>query len=167
MRIRQLEPSDATELFRLFREALTEEPLAFVASPEDDAASSVEAVAERLKGAPNTVVFGAFDPLIVGMLWFARESRAKLAHQALISNVFVCKEFRGRGVGGKLLEAAIAHARSLEGVEALWLGVSDKSPAALRLYERHGFSVWGLEPDGIRADGESAPMYYMELRLGR
>lgn len=42
---------------------------------------------------------------------------------------------------------------------------SAKSVAARRLYERHGFQVWGIEPDGIRAEGESARIDYMGLRL--
>lgn len=163
--IRQLEPDDATELLGLYRHAVAEEPLAFVTSLEDELAMSLESVARRLTGAPDTVVFGAFDRRLVGMLWFAREPRRKLCHQALIWNVFVLREYRGQGVAGRLLRAAIAHARTLKGVESLWLGVSDRSPAARRLYERSGFEVWGIEPDGIRLDGESARMYYLGLRL--
>lgn len=163
--IRQLKQGDETELLELYRQAVTEEPLAFVTAPEDEAAFSTEAVRTRLTRAPETVVLGAFDPEMVGMLWFAREPRKKLSHQALIWNVFVRAEARGHGVAGKLIQSAITHARTLDGIEALWLGVTDHSLAARRLYEKHGFHVWGIEPDGIRYDGESATMYYMELRL--
>ncbi len=142
---------------------MTEEPLAFVTSLED--ASSDEIVREQFERAPDTAIFGALDHGLVGMLWFARESRTKLAHKALIWHVFVRKEFRGRGIAGDLLRAAIAHARSLSGLTALWLGVSETAPDARKLYERHGFQVWGIEPDCICADGQSARLYYMELRL--
>jgi ribosomal protein S18 acetylase RimI-like enzyme len=163
--IRQLEPTDAAELLRLLQQAVTEEPLAFVTSPEDEFVSSVGAVREQLERAPDTVIFGAFEHDMVGMLWFAREARTKLSHKALIWRAFVRKEFRGRGIGGQLLQTAIAHARNLHGLAAIWLGVSDKSPDARRLYEKYGFRVWGIEPDCIRSDGESAQLYYMELRL--
>lgn len=165
MQIRQLDERDEAELLELYRQAVTQEPLAFVSSLEDETAFSTEAVRARLTGAPETVVFGAFDPGMVGMLWLAREPRRKLSHQALIWNVFVRAEARGRGIGRELLRSAIAHAHTLDGVEALWLGVSDRSTHALRLYEAHGFRVWGIEPDGLRHDGESARMYYMTLAL--
>jgi GNAT superfamily N-acetyltransferase len=117
--IRQLEPTDATELLRLLQQAVTEEPLAFVTSPEDHFVSSVDAVREQLERAPDIVIFGAFEPDMVGMLWFEREARTKLSHQALIWRAFVRKEFRGRGIGGQLLQTAIAHARNLNGLAGL------------------------------------------------
>lgn len=142
-----------------------ETPLAFVTSPDDDFVSSTEDVCEHLDRDPDTVVFGAFDEDLVGMLWFAREDRAKVAHKALIWRTFVRKESRGRGIGERLLEVAINHGRTLNGLAAIWLCVSDKSSVARRLYEKHGFRAWGVEPDSFRADGESAQLYYMTLHL--
>jgi ribosomal protein S18 acetylase RimI-like enzyme len=49
----------------------------------------------------------------------------------------VAAAFRGRGVGGALLEALLERAIA-EGVGALSLSVEDGNPA-VRLYERHGF----------------------------
>jgi len=164
-RIRQLEPGDETELLELLRLAVREEPLAFVTSDGDSSVASADVVRQELSRAPETVVFGAFDPSMVGMLWFARESRAKLSHKALLWRAFVHRDWRGRGLGAQLLQAAIDHARRLEGLTALRLGVSDRSTAARRLYERHGFKVWGVEPDCIRFGGESAELYYMTLQL--
>jgi ribosomal protein S18 acetylase RimI-like enzyme len=165
LQIRQLGPNDVLELLDLLREAAVEEPLAFVTSPEDDFISSTKSVREHLEPGPLTAVFGAFDRDLVGMLWFAREERTKVAHKALIWRTYVRKESRGRGIGGKLLEVAINHGRTLKGLAAIWLCVSDKSPVAKKLYERHGFRVWGVEPDSFRADGESARLYYMTLHL--
>ena len=165
MEIRRLEATDATELHELLRQALIQEPLAFVTSVEDEIASPVEAVRKHLERTPEVAVFGAFDQRMVGMLWFAREPREKLAHKALIWRAFVRKECRGRGVGTQLLHAAIEYASTLKEVSALWLGVSERSPEARRLYERHGFRVWGVEPDCLRHGGESANLYYLELRL--
>lgn len=167
LHIRQLGPNDVTELLDLLREAAREAPLAFVTSPEDDFVSSIETVREHLERGPDTVVFGAFEPDLVGMLWFAREKRRKLAHKALIWRTFIRSESRGRGTGGRLLQAAIAHARTLPGLDAIWLCVSGKSPVARKLYEKHGFRVWGVEPDAFRAAGESAELHYLRLELER
>jgi GNAT superfamily N-acetyltransferase len=163
--IRQLEPTHATELLRLLQQAVTEEPFAFVSSPEDDVVSSIDAVRQQLECAPDIAIFGAFEHDMVGMLWFARETRTKLSHQALIWRAFVRKEFRGRGIGRQLVQVAIAHARNLHGLATVWLGVSDRSTDARKLYEKCGFRVWGVEPDCIRFNGESAQLYYMALRL--
>ena len=53
--IRPLEPGDAAALFRLRRESLLAEPLAFLASPEDDLAATEEAVRVMLARAPQAV----------------------------------------------------------------------------------------------------------------
>lgn len=167
VRVRQLELGEESQLLELLRSALMEEPLAFVTSPEDDSMSSLESIREGLRRSPNVAIFGAFDGCLVGMLWLAREPRKKLSHKALIWRAFVRKEFRGRGIGGQLLGVAISHARGLDGLAALRLGVSDRSPAAHRLYERYGFRVWGVEPDCIRSNGESAQLYWMTLPLDK
>lgn len=167
LQIRTLGPDDAAELVDLLRQATTEEPLAFVSSVEDDYLSSTATVRDHLEGGPDTVVLGAVDIELVGMLWFNREKRKKLAHKALIWRTFVRKKARGHGVGGQLLQAAIDHARTLEGLDAIQLCVSDRSPAARKLYERHGFRIWGTEIDSFRDHGISARLHYMTLRLGR
>ncbi len=163
--VRRLEQEDAGDLFRLRREAVQKEPFAFVASREDDVASSEEAVRERLSS-PDSPVFGAFDDQkLIGMLGLARERRKKEAHKACIWGAFVREDYRKRGAGAQLLQAAIAHARTMEGLASIWLGVSERTPNAQRLYELAGFEVWGIEPDCIRVDGESARLYHLSLSL--
>jgi ribosomal protein S18 acetylase RimI-like enzyme len=52
-------------------------------------------------------------------------------------SIGVVSEFRGRGVGGALLQALIRTAKS-QGFKTLSLGVEKDNPA-LQIYERHGF----------------------------
>ncbi|GIG55588.1 hypothetical protein Dac01nite_23400 [Demequina activiva] len=56
----------------------------------------------------------------------------------------VSLESRGRGLGPRLLRAAIAHARE-SGHPALSLSVEDGNEAARRIYESAGFVVMGRE----------------------
>lgn len=72
-RIRHMNPSDASQVFALRRRAILQEPLAFLASTEDDVARSVEAVRSLLDRAPDSVVFGAESAALVGMLGVFRE----------------------------------------------------------------------------------------------
>lgn len=163
--IRQLTPADAEQLFNLRRAALLDSPFSFSASPEDDRASSVAAVREQLSHAPGSVVFGADNERLVGMLGIYRVEQIKAAHIAHIWGVFVRPQWRGQGIAARLLDAAIAHARTLEGIATIQLSANETTPAAQRLYERFGFRVWGVEADALRFDGRSTSEAHMSLSL--
>lgn len=62
----------------------------------------------------------------------------RVADQAHINNLAVRPELRGRGLGARLLEAAIDEARML-GATILTLEVRQSNVPAQRLYERAGF----------------------------
>lgn len=161
-----LNEDDAGELFRLRRGALLDSPLAFVASPEDDLASSEEAVRELLKPQRESVVFGAYTQGLVGMLGLSRASQRKAAHKIGLWGMFVLPAFRRQGVGKRLLDAAICYARSLDGAASVHLSVSESADAARHLYERAGFETWGVEPDAVRFEARSASERHMRLSLG-
>jgi len=165
LEILRLGPGDAPALFKLRRESLLTEPHAFLASPEDDLASSEEAVRAMLTRAPEAVVFGARAQGLVGLVGLHRGSARKAAHKANLWGLYVTAAWRGHGVGAQLVQAAVAHARTLPGVRAVRLGVSESAPGARRLYERAGFIPWGTEPDALRCAGRSFAECHMELTL--
>lgn len=154
-------------MFRLRREALLDEPFAFLASPEDDRSASTAAVRDQLSTtADHAAVFGAFDgEELIGMVGLTRDRPIKVAHRACIWGVYVKPEYRKKRVGAQLLSAILEHARRMDGVELVYLSVSEKTPNAKRVYESVGFVVWGLEPDYIRYAGESAREYHLALKL--
>jgi RimJ/RimL family protein N-acetyltransferase len=163
--VRILTPEDASDLFELRRDALLESPFAFLASPSDDLASSEASVRELLKRGPTSVVFAAGAPRLVGMLGLHRALQLKAAHKVNLWGMFVAPAWRRRGVGQRLLEAALVHARTLPGVSTVRLSVSDAAVAARQLYERVGFKTWGAEPDAMRIDGRSVTEHHMGLSL--
>jgi RimJ/RimL family protein N-acetyltransferase len=163
--IRVLTPEDAEIYFEHRRAALVDEPLAFAASPEDDVAFSVDAVRGLLARAPDSVVIGAFPDTLVGSIGIIRDRHLKYAHKMHIVGMYVSPRWRKRGIGNALLQAALDHARSLDGVSQIQLSVSDAVPAAWRLYERCGFRVWGTEIDSLRHDGRSCAEHHMVLEL--
>jgi ribosomal protein S18 acetylase RimI-like enzyme len=164
-KIRQMEPSDASQVFTLRRKAILDSPLAFLASPEDDVASSVEVVRELLGRAPDSVVFGAEAGELVGMLGVVREGRAKAAHKLQFWGMYVTPDCRGHNIGRGLLRSALLHARRLDGVATVNLSVAETADAARQLYESEGFVLWGVEPDAIRCGRESVAEYHMQLAL--
>ena len=163
--IRILTAADAPELFALRRDALLDSPLAFLASPGDDLAASEAAVGDMLKRAPASVVLAACAPQLVGMLGLHRAHQLKAAHKVNLWGMYVAPGWRKRGLGEKLLQAAIAYARSLSGVSTVRLSVSGSANAARHLYEKIGFRCWGEEPDAMRIDGRPAAEHHMSFSL--
>jgi len=165
LEIRILNQDDAGELFRLRRNALLDSPLAFLASPEDDLASSEATVRELLKPQRESVVFGAYTHGLIGMLGLYRSNQRKAAHKANFWGMFVLPDCRGQGVAVRLLDAAIHYARTLDGVTSVHLSVSESAVAARRLYEKAGFQTWGVEPDAIRFEQRINSEHHMRLPL--
>ena len=161
--IRPLDEHDLDAYVALRLRSLRECPLAFSASPEQDVAWS----RESLQRAPEWMLFGAFEgATLAGAAGLMRARHAKTAHRMQLWGMYVAPEHRGRGFGAQLLEAAIAHARSLAGVAWIDLSVTSAAVTARRLYERAGFTSWGTTTDALRYDGDAADEHHMTLRLG-
>src|SRR5213080_1199333 len=75
-------------------------------------------------------------------------------------SVYVDEEFRGRGVGQRLLEQAIARAPSL-GITALVGLIFGHNEPSLKLFQRLGFDRWGLLPRIARLDGVERDLIVM------
>jgi ribosomal protein S18 acetylase RimI-like enzyme len=163
--IRPLTESDLPEYAALRREALLDAPLAFAASPDDDFAANVDALRESMRKAPDWVIFGAFEERLAGSVGLIRDKHLKAAHKMHLWGMYVTPSHRGRGLGRQLLDAAIEHARAVEGIDWIFLGVTTAAPAARRLYERAGFEIWGTEPDALREGGTSVVEHRLAIRL--
>jgi RimJ/RimL family protein N-acetyltransferase len=156
--IRILTEDDADAYVRLRREALLDAPLAFTSSPDDDFGFD-------FRGAPDSVIFGAFEDRLVGSVGAYRDRHIKASHRIHVWGMYVTPSHRGKGIAAQLLKAVIEHARSLSGVSWILLSVSSAAPAARKLYERLGFQWWGTEPDALRYNGESVVENHMALKL--
>ena len=165
LRVRLLAPADAEEFVRVRGRALGEEPLAFSASPEDDRASDRDAVRTMLADPGRSAILGAFAPELIGVVGIRREARQKGSHKAHVWGMRVAPAHRGAGVGQALLEAAIVHARTMDGVRQIQLSVSEATPAARRLYERCGFRTWGTEDAALCHEGRAYADHHMALHL--
>jgi L-amino acid N-acyltransferase YncA len=67
-------------------------------------------------------------------------------------SVYVDEKFRRRGIARKLLEQAIARARSLE-ISAMVGFIFAHNEPSLKLFEQLGFQRWGLLPRVAKLDG--------------
>jgi ribosomal protein S18 acetylase RimI-like enzyme len=159
VQVRRLMPEDAADYRAIRLAALKQAPEAFGSTYAAEADRPLAAFAERLTSA---AVFGAFvDGRIAGLMVFRQADGAKDAHKAHLYGVFVAPEARGAGVGDALLSAVIAYGR--DHVEQILLAVVADNTAAIRLYERHGFVTYGVEPRALKSDGR----YFDEILMVR
>jgi RimJ/RimL family protein N-acetyltransferase len=167
MDIRVLTEADVA-LYRPLRlRALREEPESFGSSYEESVQRPLEEMARRLRPDPATgsVTLGAFDPGLVGMVGLLRDSGRKMQHKAMIWGMYTVPEVRGRGVGRALLGAILAHARTVPGLEQVYLTVVTTQPIARALYESFGFVPYGVEPRALKLDDRYLDEVLMVLRL--
>ena len=164
--VRRLDRDDADAWASLRREALETHPLGFGASIPDDPRLLVDFVLARMAASDESAVFGAFIGVsLVGMVGIHRKNAEKERHKALIWGMYVTQSRRRGGAGAMLLRTAIQHAKSWAGVEQIHLAVTEVSQDARRLYERHGFRVWGREPRALCWEGRCADSTHMVLDL--
>ncbi len=155
--IRRLSAHDAAVFREVRLRALAEEPLAFGSSAEEQSKYPLDFFAKRLMppDSAESGMFGAFDQqgILVGTLGFNRETGLKRRHIAAITAVYVVPECRGLGCAAKLLDTAIAHARTLQGLRQVQLAVSVPMVAARKLYHTRGFESYGLERAALCVNG--------------
>ncbi|AFY96475.1 GNAT family N-acetyltransferase [Chamaesiphon minutus] len=165
MEIRFLNSQDVTAYYALRLQALQESPTAFGSSYEQEACLPMADFAARVCPADSiNGIFGAFDDTndrLIGMLGFSRESRLKRAHIGNLWSMYVVPEFRSRGLGSALLDAALSHAKGLGVLRQIVLGVTANNLAASSLYKSRGFQPFGFERDALFVDG----VYFDEEHL--
>lgn len=85
-----------------------------------------------------------------------------IAGEAEILNLAVMPSFRRLGVGGQLLDSALAGAREL-GVSEVFLEVRESNEPAKALYRARGFRPVGLRTDYYRKPRENALVLRLDL----
>lgn len=160
--VRRLAPQE-WQAYRAIRlRALADAPDAFCATLAEAQAWPLEEWLARLERAEAS---GIDCPLVaeqegafVGLLWAKVD--ANDAARVNLFQMWVAPECRGRGVASRLLDEALAWARS-RGARVVHLGVNRANANVVRLYQRAGFEPIGA-PYPMR---EGAPHMEQEMRL--
>ena len=159
LQIRHLATPDAAIYMALRLEALQRNPEAFGSTFEFENAQPLSWFEASLGRA---AIFGAFlDGTLAGMAGFAPQESAKRAHKALLWGMYVRAAARNAGVGKKLVEAVLDHARGR--VELVQLTVVSENEPARRLYSAMGFVEYGYEKRALKQDGR----YYDDVLMVR
>lgn len=72
----------------------------------------------------------------------AREAGVEGEHPVELQRFYLDQRWHGRGLAAVLMAHAVEAARALGG-DALWLGVWEENPRAIRFYEKQGFTAVG------------------------
>ncbi len=140
---------------KLRLEALKNDPIAFGSSFEEEIALTEEAWRRRIGDA----IFAMVNDMPVGMVVCSMNDRIKTKHVASIYSVYVAADFRNEGIGDELLSAAISLIKENKQVLKIKLSVNPSQVFAVKLYKKHGFTVYGIEKNELYFDGK----YYDEL----
>jgi RimJ/RimL family protein N-acetyltransferase len=152
--IRRLLAADAAAFQELRLRALLNSPQSFTSSYEEEAHLSVAEVASRLEPTADRAVFGAYEAdQLIGMAGLGREQMQKIRHKANVWGLYVGPESRGKGLGRRLLEAAIDFAAQAPGITQVCISVYSGNSVARSLYVSAGFVPYGIENAAMQVDG--------------
>jgi ribosomal protein S18 acetylase RimI-like enzyme len=113
-----------------------------------------------------SLAFGAFEGQdLIGTVALEYSAKPKTRHKALVIGMYVKPQARGRGAGGALLQAAVQHAKSHDGILLLTLTATEGNEPAINLYRTAGFEVFGTEPLAILTPSGYKAKVHMWLPL--
>jgi ribosomal protein S18 acetylase RimI-like enzyme len=142
-------------------EALKKEPLAFSSSYEESKDKPESEWRDQIKN----VLFALDRDKLVGMIVYIHEKGIKTRHVANIYGVYLDEEFRGQGVGRKLMDAVITQIRKNPDVVKIKIAVNPVQKAALKLYKNFGFYIVGQSKKALSIEGKFYDELIMEKLL--
>ena len=157
--VRRATPEDLEAAFDVFA-AVAEERIHIGTEPPIDRASRLEKWATTLTNEHEAMFVAVADGRVVGNASVKWVGASDLG-------MAILPEWRGRGVGSGLLEAAISWAEA-DGSHKMELRVWPHNKAALALYEKFGFEQEGyVKRHYKRRNGELWDCIIMGLQLPR
>lgn len=139
---------------------MTESDIPRVAEIEKECFSSPwseQALRDGLSNGCSTFVVGKADGIIVGYGGFSC-----IVDEGDVYNIAVRKEYRGQGVGRKILGEMVRLAGE-KGVRSLTLEVRETNVPAIRLYTSFGFSNVGSRAD-YYGKGQNAILMSLKIK---
>jgi RimJ/RimL family protein N-acetyltransferase len=168
VRIRPAKPADAPALRALRLEALERHPEAFIADSAAEAARPAahweELAATGDENDEAAVYVAEAGTALAGMAGISRKTQPKTRHSAVVWGVYVRPEWRGQGIGEALVRRCLDWGRRI-GLRVVRIAAVNSNAAAIRCYERCGFTPYGIEPEAVYMDGKAYDDVLMAIRL--
>ncbi|MEX2314180.1 MAG: GNAT family N-acetyltransferase [Thermomicrobiales bacterium] len=161
-------PVERWQEYRALRlHALQESPQAFGSSYAENAGHPDEFWINRLRDVAagrTPLLFAEAGDRLVGLIGAFFDPAG--TGVAAIFAVFIVPECRGRGLGGRLVDAILAELRQRPDARVVRLAVNVSQTAAISAYRRAGFTVVATELARM-GDGVEHDELIMELALQR
>jgi RimJ/RimL family protein N-acetyltransferase len=161
--VREAVEDDAEAMAQYLAELYADPDLDTVARRPPPLPADERELVRRAAAAPRGLVLLALDGrALVGMLDLFAWDRPEGAHCGRLG-MSVARDWRGRGVGRRLLRAAIAHARGWPGFCRIELDVAHWNTAGIALYESLGFRHEGRRVKAMNLRGQPEDILMMGL----
>ncbi len=110
----------------------------------------------------STAIVAEVDGKIVGLL-LAQGGKPRIFQHVLEIGIAVNREYRGQGIGTRLMQAIIEWAQASEVIKRVQLDVYTRNQGAIKMYERLGFANEGCRRKALRHDDEYVDLYPMSI----
>jgi ribosomal protein S18 acetylase RimI-like enzyme len=167
--IRELTKEDVETYWELRRHSLITNPEAFGTTLAEWEARTLTEIAYRVqaKTTPHFhFMLGAFEEgQLVGSMGFTQNEGIKRRHKGVLWGVYILPAYRGRGMGGQLLDAMLARVRQVPAIEQVQLSVWAENKMAVSLYTSRGFVSSWLEKASFKTEAGYLDELHMTLYL--
>lgn len=165
--IREAQPEDAAQLIAYFRRIFAEPGINLITRTEEfnPTAEAEARIIRNFSQATNSLfLIAESDGEVVGQLTLEGGKRHHVRHAATLG-ITVAQEWRGQGIGRRMMAHAIEWARAGGLITRIELHVFARNEDAIRLYESFGFEHEGRRRRAVHRDGQYVDDLVMSLLL--
>lgn len=143
--------------------ALKSSPTSFASSFEEESNCPNEKFQEDLV---KNDIFGVFvDSNLIASAGFYSLNAIKLKHRGMLWGMYTQPEYRRHSVASNLIDTIIIHAKNR--VTQLHLSCVTTNLNAITLYQKHGFKIYGTEPNSLKVSDHFFDEHLMVHLLGQ
>jgi RimJ/RimL family protein N-acetyltransferase len=112
----------------------------------------------------STALVAVVDGRIVGWVT-AHGGKARVTRHVVEIGLAISRDWRGQGLGTRLMQALIAWAQQTNIVKRLELDVYTSNTGAIKLYEKLGFATEGRRRKALMHDDDYVDLFHMALLI--
>lgn len=159
MQIKLLTEAGDDNYKKIRLEALRNSPESFGSSYEEEMNAPLKDWRKN-----GETIFGAFiDNELVAIAGLFIFKMKKMSHKGNLFGLYVKPEYRGKYIADSLIENIINHAKTK--VIQLHLTCTTTNQAAVSLYKKHGFKIYGTEARALKLEAQFFDEYLMVLEF--
>lgn len=169
VKIKKATNEDFHALKNLMLSALKTDPTAFSVDYYDYAQNPDSWWSNYLWGFLNqfssVMLLGMESEIPAGMVGVIYDNKSRRKHIASIVWFYVKPEYRGKGLGSKLMDQILSEINSKEGIKKITLLMNETQSEALKIYKKLGFENTGVLKNEMLINDEYVDEYILEKMI--